>query len=149
MYWRRRAAGPQGRVAGVCGSTRPAAPRCPSAQATISQESAAEEPPAAALRGLGLPGLEDETEGSGAPPAQSVDEVLAEVDAALAAAEAAVAKGRTPSPPAWPSPSLRHSGSSLAAGRADQSPSPSASAGSVSQPARPAQGRATHLSSLR
>lgn len=101
----------------------------------------------ATLRGLGLPGMDGEQEEGGDTSAPTVDDVLAEVDAALEAAEAAAAKGRTPSPPAWPSPSLRLSGSSLAAAN-QRSPSPSASAGSVSQPARPA-ARATHLSSLR
>lgn len=121
-------------------------------QATISQESAAEEPPATALRVLELPGLDGEEGGSmaGAPPPKSVDDVLGEIDAALAAAEAGLEKGRSPSPPAWASPSLGHGGSSgsVAANGASPSPSPSASAASVAA-ARPAAARATHLSSLR
>lgn len=74
---------------------------CLAAQATISQESAAEEPSAAMLQLRGL-GLEGNGWGGGGEP-QSVDEVLAEVDAALAAAEEALERGRSPSPPAWPS----------------------------------------------
>ncbi|KAL4418649.1 hypothetical protein ABPG77_011399 [Micractinium sp. CCAP 211/92] len=71
------------------------------ALATISQESAAEEPPLTSLQLLELSGMAHEGEGSAAepaPPPASVDDVLAEVDAALAAADAAMARGRSPSP---------------------------------------------------
>lgn len=70
-------------------------------QATIPQESAAEEPPLSVLQLLELPGMAGGGEGGTAAPAAapaSVDDVLAEVDAALAAAEAAMARGRSPSP---------------------------------------------------
>lgn len=72
--------------------------------ATISQESAAEEAPGSALQLpsltlLGLPG--GQGNGSAAAPAKSVDDVLDEVDAALAAAEEAIVRGRTPSSAAW------------------------------------------------
>ena len=74
-------------------------------QATISQESAAEEAPLQLLRGLQLPGLDAggggaDGEAAAAGP-QSVDEVLADVDAALQAAEEAMERGRSPSPPGW------------------------------------------------
>lgn len=98
----------------------------------------------AGLRALGLEG--DQADDSGAKP-PTVDDVLAEVDAALKAAEAAVASGRTPSPPAWASPSLRYGGSPRAADRS--SPSPSASVGSMGYTARSAAPRPIHLSSLR
>lgn len=73
-------------------------------QATISQESAAEEPAGATLqmRGLVLPWLTGSEGGGGggegAPTSavKSVDEVLAEVDSALQAAEEAMERGRSP-----------------------------------------------------
>lgn len=74
------------------------------ALATISQESAAEEPAGATLqmRGLVLPWLTGSEGGGGggegAPTSavKSVDEVLAEVDSALQAAEEAMERGRSP-----------------------------------------------------
>lgn len=70
-------------------------------QATISQESAAEEPPLSALQLLDLPGMPGGGQGGTTAPAaspSSVDDVLAEVDAALAAAEVAMARGHSPYP---------------------------------------------------
>lgn len=91
-------------------------------QATISQESAAEEPagPAFQLRGLGLPelGSEGEVSGGGGAPEQSADEVLAEVEAALAEAAEALERGRSPSPPAWSSLPPSRQGSVASPGEA-------------------------------
>ncbi|KAL4458469.1 hypothetical protein ABPG75_013334 [Micractinium tetrahymenae] len=68
------------------------------ALATISQESATEEVSLPALQLLELPGMPDSGAAAQAARPQSVDDVLADVDAALAAAEAAMARGCSPSP---------------------------------------------------
>jgi hypothetical protein len=70
-------------------------------QATISQESAAEETPLQLLRGLQLPGLDAADGEAAAAGPRSVDDVLADVDAALQAAEEAMERGRSPSTPGW------------------------------------------------
>ena len=71
------------------------------------------------MRGLVLPwvvgsggeGGTMEGAADAAPTAKSADDVLAEVDAALAAAEDAIERGRRPSPAAWYSVAGDSSGS--------------------------------------
>jgi hypothetical protein len=99
-------------------------PPAPGLQAALSQESAAEETQPASLQahGLALPWLVGGGGGGGdadvaanagpaASAAKTADEVLAEVDAALAAAEEAMERGRNPSLAAWHSVAGASSGS--------------------------------------
>ena len=104
-------------------------------QATISQESAAEEAPAASLSMPPL-GVGEAEGGDEGPEVRSVDEVLADVDAALAAAEEALARGRSPSSAAWASTARPGGGSSssTASGGPDMR-GPAAAAARLAPPA--------------
>lgn len=97
-----------------------------------------------------MPGLEGEggdADGGGdeAGGPQSVDDVLAEVDAALQAAEEALEAGRSPSAQGWPSMGRASSGSVNGGVGGNGSPA-AASSGSLQSALKPTR---LHLSALR